>query len=182
MDPTVKEHYLEKIPIQIRDLVKNLDDDNTLAIYGALLERDRLGFNEIKELFHANSSQVNRALKSLIAGGLAFRRARNVMDTDENNRVYYEISDLGQKFYDTMFDLVIPSTPIVSQEIFTQNIVIPGQSVSRREGNTIGMTFPSSPAIASAAMLIVERPFQSYMTAKGYSQSVPPTSHKRGVQ
>lgn len=182
MDPTVKDQYLEKIPIQIRDLVKNLDDDNTLAIYGALLEHDRLGFNKLKTLFHANSSQVNRALKSLLAGGLVFRRARNVMDTDENNRIYYEISELGQKFYDTMFDLVIPNNPAVSQDTFTQNIVIPEQSVSRRERSAIGIAFPSSPAIASAARSIHERPFQSYVPAQAYSQSMSQSSHKRSVQ
>lgn len=178
MDPTVKEHYLEKIPIQIRELVKNLDDDNTLAVYSALLERDKLGFNELKTLFHANSSQINRALKSLIAGGLAFRRARNVMDTDENNRVFYEISDLGQKFYDTVFDLVIPNTG-VSQETF---VSISGQYVSKRQKITMEITFPPSPAIVLAAMPIHERPFQTYMAEQKYSQPITQALSKRSVR
>lgn len=181
MDPIVKDKYLEKIPIQIRELVKNLGDDNTLAIYGALLEHDRLGFNELKTLFHANPSQVNRALKSLIAGGLAFRRAKNVMDTDENNRIFYEISDLGQKFYDTLFDLVIPN-PGVSQEIFIPNISITEHSVSKIESRKIGFTFPPSPAVVYAAMPILERPFQSYVPEQEYSQPISQTSNKRGVR
>jgi len=51
--------------------------------------------------------------------------------------------------------------------------------MSRREGNSIMMTVPPSPAITSAARSIVERPFQSYMPAQHF-QPISQTSHKRG--
>ena len=101
--------YLECFPIQMIELVGCLSSNKfKWAVYGALLENKRMYFNQIKDEFSANSNEIDRALKSLGAGGLVIKRAKNFADVKNDNRTYYEPSVLGEMFYDSMFNLVIP--------------------------------------------------------------------------
>mgnify|MGYP000870730147 FL=1 len=108
MDQEVVDTYLDKIPVQIRELVQNLDTNEKWAVYIALLQNDRLSFGKLRDLFDMNPSQIDRILKSLVAGGIIYKRAKSLKDADDNARSYYELSALGQNFYNSMFDLVIP--------------------------------------------------------------------------
>ncbi len=108
MDQETVDTYLDKIPVQIRELVQNLDTNEKWAVYIALLQNDRMSFSELRDLFDMNPSQIDRILKSLVAGGIIYKRAKSLKDADDNARSYYELSTLGQNFYNAMFDLVIP--------------------------------------------------------------------------
>ena len=108
VDQEVVDTYLNKIPVQIREIVQNLDTNEKWAVYIALLQNDRMSFSELRDLFGMNPSQIDRILKSLIAGGVIYKRAKSFKDVDDNARSYYELSVLGQDFYHAMFDLVIP--------------------------------------------------------------------------
>jgi DNA-binding MarR family transcriptional regulator len=100
--------YLGKIPSPIIELVENLDNDQKWAVYVALIENEKMYFSQMKELFGANPSEMDRILKSLIASGLVVKRAHDIKTIKDNKRTYYEITSLGQKFFDCTFDLVIP--------------------------------------------------------------------------
>jgi hypothetical protein len=65
-------------------------------------------FNQIKDEFDANPAEVDRVLKSLGAGGLVFKRAKKFSDVKNDNHTYYEPSILGEMFFDSMFNLIIP--------------------------------------------------------------------------
>lgn len=108
MDQEVVDTYLNKIPVQARELVQNLDANEKWAVYAALLQNERMSFSELRDLFDMNPSQIDRILKSLVAGGIIYKRAKSLKDADDNARSYYELSMLGQNFYNAMFDLVIP--------------------------------------------------------------------------
>ena len=107
MDQEVVDTYLNKIPVQARELVQNLDaNENGLST--PLFFKMRMSFSELRDLFDMNPSQIDRILKSLVAGGIVYKRAKSLKDADDNARSYYELSMLGQHFYNAMFDLVIP--------------------------------------------------------------------------
>ncbi|NCB44108.1 MAG: MarR family transcriptional regulator [Clostridia bacterium] len=108
MDQEVVDTYLNKIPVQARELVQNLHTNEKWAVYAALLQNERMSFSELRDLFDMNPSQIDRVLKSLVAGGIIYKRAKSLKDGDDNARSYYELSMLGQNFYNAMFDLVIP--------------------------------------------------------------------------
>lgn len=108
MDQEVVSTYLNKIPVQARELVQNLDTNEKRAVYAALLQNERMSFSDLRDLFDMNPSQIDRILKSLVAGGIIYKRAKSLKDADDNARSYYELSMLGQNFYNAMFDLVIP--------------------------------------------------------------------------
>lgn len=108
MDQEVVDIYLNKIPVQARELVQNLHTNEKWAVYAALLQNERMSFSELRDLFDMNPSQIDRILKSLVAGGIIYKRAKSLKDADDNARSYYELSVLGQNFYNAMFDLVIP--------------------------------------------------------------------------
>jgi len=108
MDQEVVDTYLNKIPVQARELVQNLDTNEKWAVYAVLLQNERMSFSDLRDLFDMNPSQIDRILKSLVAGGIIYKRAKSLKDADDNARSYYELSLLGQNFYNAMFDLVIP--------------------------------------------------------------------------
>jgi len=111
MDESRINHYLEHVPIQMIELVESINSRPKWAIFAALLENKKMYFNQIRDEFNANPSEVDRILKSLGSGGLIFKRAKNFADVKNDNRTYYEPSLMGEMFYDSMFDLIIPKKP-----------------------------------------------------------------------
>ena len=110
MNSIIVKKYLEKVPSQIVELVENLGNNQKWAVYIALLENEKMYFSEMKNLFEANPAELDRILKSLVSSGLIIKRAHDIKEIQENKRTYYEITSLGQKFFDITFDLVIPKT------------------------------------------------------------------------
>ena len=123
MDEITIDHYLEHVPIQMIKLVECLDNPTKWAVFAALLENKKMYFNQIRDEFGANPAEVDRILKSLGAGGLVFKRAKNFADVKNDNRTYYEPSLLGEMFYDSMFNLVIP------KKSGTQNLAMSYQNM-----------------------------------------------------
>jgi predicted transcriptional regulator len=107
MDEAKIEYHLKHVPTQMIELVGTLDKRSKWAVFAALLENKQMYFNQIKEEFGADATEIDRILKSLVAGGLIFKHAKSFDDV-KNNRTYYAPSLLGEMFYDSMFNLVIP--------------------------------------------------------------------------
>lgn len=108
MDEAKINHYLENIPNELIELTKGLDSKPKWAIYAALLENRKMFFNQIRDEFGANPSEVDRVLKSLGESGLIIKKAKKFSDVINDNRTYYEPSLLGERFFDSAFSLVIP--------------------------------------------------------------------------
>jgi len=116
MDEKKIDQHLKNVPIQMIELVENLNTKAKWAVYVALLENKQMYFNQIKDEFGANATEIDRILKSLNAGGLIFKHAKKFADIKNDNRTYYKPSLLGEMFYDSTFNLVIPkkvTTPCV---------------------------------------------------------------------
>lgn len=119
------DQYLKHVPIQMMELVENLDSRSKWAVYVALLENKQMYFNQIKDEFGANATEIDRILKSLGAGGLIFKRAKNFTAIKNDNRTYYEPSILGEMFYNSMFNLVIPKKVSTNSEIREKVVQMP---------------------------------------------------------
>jgi len=156
----VIESYLNYAPIQMRELVQSLDTNEKWAVYAAILQNDKRSFSELRDLFDMNPSQIDRILKSLIAGGIIFKRAKSIKDVDDNARSYYELSTLGQNFYNAMFDLIIPPKKN-APPTYTMRVPEPKQAItpsipiaSRVIGGAKGIGFPTVSGAAKPRPLI----------------------------
>ena len=106
------------------ELVESLDSRSKWAVFVALLENKRMYFNQIRDEFGANPAEVDRILKSLGAGGLVFKHARKISEANDGNRAFYEPSLLGEMFYDSVFNVIIPRrvTKHTLSEEYTQSV------------------------------------------------------------
>lgn len=112
MDEQAVEHYLEKVPVEIREAVMELDTPQKWAIYIALtLDGDKY-FNELKKQFGANPNTLNKALKSLVASGLVDRKVRQLVDAGDTNKNYYAATKLGEKLLAGLYEVVLPPTKV----------------------------------------------------------------------
>lgn len=107
--------YLEKVPIEIRDAVVELNSDQKWAVYLALTFNKEMYFNEIKNHFNANPNTINPILKSLVASGLIAKKVKHLENIGDGGKVYYRVTRLGEKFLTAMYDIILP--PIQPQKI-----------------------------------------------------------------
>ena len=112
MDQTEVDTYLAKVPSVIVNAVTPLGDRKCWALYIALLDNDEgLRFNQLKEIFKAESSEISRSLKSLANAGLITKRARSLTDI-EVHRVSYNVPKvLGKSLIKSLYMGLLPSKP-----------------------------------------------------------------------
>lgn len=100
--------YLEKVPIEIRDAVVELNNDQKWAVYLALTFNKEMYFNEIKKHFEANPNTMTPILKSLVASGLIAKKVKRLENIGDGGKVYYRVTNLGEKFLTAMYDTILP--------------------------------------------------------------------------
>jgi len=105
------EHYINEVPVEIRETVMELSSDQKWAVYLALVKEGRRNFTEMKDLFKANPNTMNLILKSLVAGGVVGRKVQ-VKDIGDRRKIYYEPTPLGFRFLNALYDVILP--PLVS--------------------------------------------------------------------
>jgi len=109
MDEHIMERYLAEVPYEFREAVMSLSNDKNWAIYIALVKEGEKRFNEIKDQFGSNHSpEIDRALKTLINGGLIEKVAHEPIEIGNINRSYYSVSEMGIKFIDCLGDILSP--------------------------------------------------------------------------
>jgi len=112
MDQAEVDTYLARVPSVIVNAVTPLGDRKCWALYIALLENDEgLRFNQLKEIFTAESSEVSRALKSLANAGLITKRARSLTDIGNNEVSYYVPTVLGKSLIKSLYVGLLPAKP-----------------------------------------------------------------------
>lgn len=108
MDELAVRHYLERVPVEIREAVMELNTPYKWAIYIALAVDGDKYFNQLKKEFGANPKTLTDALKALTAGGLVDRKVRQLADAGDTNKVYYTTTKLGEKLLLNLNDVVLP--------------------------------------------------------------------------
>lgn len=113
MDQAEVDKYLVKVPSVIVNAVAPLGDKKCWALYIALLDNDDgLRFNQLKELFNAESPEISRSLKSLANAGLITKRAHCLPDVGNNEVSYYVSTILGKSLIKSLYKGLLPSKPI----------------------------------------------------------------------
>lgn len=115
MDEHAVEHYLDKVPVEIREAVMELDTPQKWAIYIAVtIEGDKY-FNQLKKQFKANPNTIDKALKLLVAGGLVAKKVKQPADIGDTSRTYYTSTTLGEKLLAGLYEIALP--PLAMQPV-----------------------------------------------------------------
>lgn len=118
MDQAEVDKYLAKVPSVIVNAVTPLGDKKCWALYIALLDNDEgLRFNQLKEIFKAESPEISRSLKSLANAGLITKRARCLTDIGNNEVSYYAPTVLGKSLIKSLYKGLLPSKPVIGQAV-----------------------------------------------------------------
>ena len=108
MDEQVVQHYLDQVPVEIREAVMELDTPQKWAIYIALTVDGEKYFNELKKQFNANPNTIDKNLKSLIASGLVAKKVKQLGDIGNTNKTYYTSTRLGEKLLAGLYEVILP--------------------------------------------------------------------------
>jgi DNA-binding HxlR family transcriptional regulator len=112
MDRKKIDEYLEKFPIEIREPIMALNNDQKWALFIALTLDKEMYFNEIKKLFNANANTIDTNLKVLVASGLIAKKAKKIADLKNQEKIYYHATEFGKSLIYTLCDIGMPQTPI----------------------------------------------------------------------
>jgi predicted transcriptional regulator len=118
VDQTEVDKYLAKVPSVVINAVAPLGDRKCWALYIALLDNDEgLRFNQLKEIFKAQSSEISRSLKSLANAGLITKRARCLSDVGNNEVSYYVPTILGKTIIKSLYQGLLPAKPMGIEQV-----------------------------------------------------------------
>lgn len=110
MDEHAVRHYLDQVPVEIREAVMELDTPIKWAIYIALTTEGDKYFNQLKKEFDVNPKTLTVILKSLVASGLVDRKVKTLVDAGDTNKNYYTPTNLGEKLLVNLHEAVLPRT------------------------------------------------------------------------
>ncbi len=122
MDEQTVEHYLDQVPVEIREAIMELDTPQKWAIFIALTVDGDKYFNQLKKQFNANPKTLTDALKSLVGSGLIDRKVKQLVDVGDTNKNYYTTTKLGEKLLMNLCEVVLP--PLTISEMQNQNITV----------------------------------------------------------
>jgi DNA-binding HxlR family transcriptional regulator len=131
MDEHIVQHYLDQVPVEIREAVMELDTPQKWAIYIALTVDGDKYFNQLKKQFNANPKTLTDVLKSLVASGLVDRKVKQLVDVGDTNKNYYATTKLGEKLLMNLYEVVLP--PLVVGEPQSTHIKIVESTASEPE-------------------------------------------------
>lgn len=117
MDEHAVQHYLDQVPVEIREAVMELDTPQKWAIYIAVTVEGEKFFNQLKKQFKANPNTIDKALKSLVAGGLVAKKVKQLADIGDTSKTYYTSTPLGEKLLAGLYDVALP--PLMMQPVAT---------------------------------------------------------------
>lgn len=131
MDEHVLQHYLEKVPVEIREAVMELNTPQKWAVYISLTVDGDKYFNELKKQFNANPKTMNDVLKSLVASGLIAKKVKVPGDIGSANKSYYTTTRLGEKLLINLYEVILP--PFSNRELSPGTLMI-----TKQDGKGIG--------------------------------------------
>lgn len=108
MDEHAVRHYLDQVPVEIREAIMELNTPYKWAIYIALAVDGDKYFNQLKKEFGANPKTLTDTLKALTGGGLIDRKVRQLADAGDANKIYYTTTKLGENLLTNLNEVVLP--------------------------------------------------------------------------
>jgi predicted transcriptional regulator len=93
----------KEIPVEIRSVIKGLNDDARLAILLLLMKNGKMTFTELKNSLNLNSSSLSADLSLLQDGGLV----ANFLEWKNKSYSYYIITNLAKSVLRSLFDTVV---------------------------------------------------------------------------
>lgn len=102
--------FTNKLPEEIRLVVKGLDDDVRLAIVLALLERGDLSFTQLKNILEIEKSRLNYHLTNLTRATLVKHVYKHELGKMEYS--YYTLTRFGRKILSELIGSLRPPRPI----------------------------------------------------------------------
>ncbi|KUG19445.1 hypothetical protein ASZ90_010832 [hydrocarbon metagenome] len=96
-----------------------LSTDAKWAVYIALTFDEEKYFNELKEMFGANPSQMDRILKSLVDGGLIAKKVKTLDEIGDRRKIYYRSTSYGKKLLYALCDVVLPPESLMHYYRYT---------------------------------------------------------------
>lgn len=103
----VVNRYLDLVPIEIREAVNALSNDQRWAVYIALTTEGHKYFTELKDQFGANPNVLTPILKALVEGGLVARRVR-AEDVGDRRKIFYEPTAMGAHLLAALYEGALP--------------------------------------------------------------------------
>lgn len=101
------ENYANKMPEEIRFILKGLSDDDRIGIVIALLENGKMTFSEMKEKFDLNSSSLTNHLSILQKGNLI----ENFYEKNEKRVFsYYDVTDIPELIFNSILNTTFKSS------------------------------------------------------------------------
>lgn len=122
------QHYLNQVPVEIREAVMELDTPQKWAIYIALTVDGYKYFNQLKKQFNANPKTLTDVLKSLVASGLVDRKVKQLVDAGDTNKNYYTTTKLGEKLLMNLYEVVLPPLLVGEPQSAHVEIIEPAAS------------------------------------------------------
>lgn len=110
MNETILERHLSEVPSAIINATASLGNKKAWAIYIALLQRDEgLRFNQIWDLFEAESPEVARALRAPANAELIARQTRTLNDIGNTKTSFYVVTTLGKALIVALYRGIVPA-------------------------------------------------------------------------
>lgn len=108
MDQEALKNALARMPIEIRIPIKKLKNDQNWAVYLTLLFDYPMYYTQLEERLGANPTEINRALKDLVSGGLIDRQPETLSDIGNSRKTFYSPTPHGKKLYNFLIDAFEP--------------------------------------------------------------------------
>ncbi len=104
LNPISPKEYAKEIPMEIRQIVRTMGDEDRLGILIALLRHGRMTFSELKNLFSMNPSSLQNHLSKLLQVSLI----DNYYERGEGKSYsYYEATEIPEKVFHSLYDAVL---------------------------------------------------------------------------
>lgn len=113
MNQDVVNRYLSEVPIELRNSVKALSNNNKWAVFIALIIEGEKNFTSLKDLFDFHPEELNRSLKSLKSGGLIRKYVTSLDDVGKPNGTFYAPTDLGRNLLDSLYHSLMDRDEII---------------------------------------------------------------------
>jgi len=104
------EKYANEIPEEIRNMIAGLDNDYRTAIFVALYKDGELSFSELLNELGISKAKLNYHLGKLMESGLVHHYFKHELGAE--NYSFYNISALGQSFFENLNQLLNPINTI----------------------------------------------------------------------
>ena len=129
LDKDVTASLLSEVPSEVFDAISPLSNRNSRAIFIALLQKERMRFGDMKQLFRVkNCEEINHPLQSLVDAGLVSSRAEYFEDIGNREIAVYCPTFMGKSVMRSLYKSVMMGTDVVQIGNYQRNAGVMGEA------------------------------------------------------